>query len=129
WNTSYQIPGTQVKLDYTGNIYSPMRLPLLSEWDPRSEYSPWWSIQNIQVTTTLPRNMEIYGGVKNLLNWTPAKNSPFIISRSHDPFDKLVDFDHRGRSEEHTSELQSRENLVCRLLLEKKKNNKHRPAR
>src|SRR5207302_6847237 len=29
------------------------------------------------------------------------------------------------RSEEHTSELQSRENLVCRLLLEKKK--KHRP--
>ena len=30
----------------------------------------------------------------------------------------------RGRSEEHTSELQSRENLVCRLLLEKKKNKK-----
>src|SRR5690606_20418941 len=27
---------------------------------------------------------------------------------------------HAGRSEEHTSELQSRENLVCRLLLEKK---------
>src|SRR5436309_14567592 len=27
------------------------------------------------------------------------------------------------RSEEHTSELQSRENLVCRLLLEKKKQN------
>src|SRR5690606_41753319 len=27
----------------------------------------------------------------------------------------------RVRSEEHTSELQSRENLVCRLLLEKKK--------
>src|SRR5690606_42136331 len=29
-----------------------------------------------------------------------------------------------GRSEEHTSELQSRENLVCRLLLEKKKRTK-----
>src|SRR3712207_8707981 len=29
--------------------------------------------------------------------------------------------DHRGRSEEHTSELQSRQYLVCRLLLEKKK--------
>src|SRR5690606_41020481 len=28
---------------------------------------------------------------------------------------------YRRRSEEHTSELQSRENLVCRLLLEKKK--------
>src|SRR2546430_6458558 len=29
----------------------------------------------------------------------------------------------RHRSEEHTSELQSQSNLVCRLLLEKKKNN------
>src|SRR5260370_26186167 len=29
---------------------------------------------------------------------------------------------HRARSEEHTSELQSHLNLVCRLLLEKKKN-------
>src|SRR5690606_41424809 len=32
-------------------------------------------------------------------------------------------FDDLMRSEEHTSELQSRENLVCRLLLEKKKKN------
>src|SRR5215510_15169824 len=31
--------------------------------------------------------------------------------------------DRGGRSEEHTSELQSRGHLVCRLLLEKKKNN------
>src|SRR5947209_10565070 len=30
-----------------------------------------------------------------------------------------------GRSEEHTSELQSRQYLVCRLLLEKKKENKN----
>src|SRR5690606_42027800 len=30
------------------------------------------------------------------------------------------------RSEEHTFELQSRENLVCRLLLEKKKKKKHK---
>src|SRR5258708_29841248 len=30
-----------------------------------------------------------------------------------------------GRSEEHTSELQSPDHLVCRLLLEKKKNNKN----
>src|SRR5688572_31123913 len=30
------------------------------------------------------------------------------------------------RSEEHTSELQSQSNLVCRLLLEKKKNNKQK---
>src|SRR5256885_10531753 len=33
-----------------------------------------------------------------------------------------------GRSEEHTSELQSPCNLVCRLLLEKKKNNIERSA-
>src|SRR2546427_8704681 len=32
--------------------------------------------------------------------------------------------DFRKRSEEHTSELQSQSNLVCRLLLEKKKNTK-----
>src|SRR5690606_39353834 len=33
----------------------------------------------------------------------------------------FIDFVTADRSEEHTSELQSRENLVCRLLLEKKK--------
>src|SRR2546422_1765734 len=33
-----------------------------------------------------------------------------------------------GRSEEHTSELQSRLHLVCRLLLEKKTSNPRRPA-
>src|SRR5436853_737607 len=33
----------------------------------------------------------------------------------------------RGRSEEHTSELQSLRHLVCRLLLEKKKKNNRRP--
>src|SRR5690606_41838121 len=37
--------------------------------------------------------------------------------------DKATRF--RMRSEEHTSELQSRENLVCRLLLEKKKKTKY----
>src|SRR6266511_6058645 len=35
----------------------------------------------------------------------------------------------RPRSEEHTSEFQSRENLVCRLLLEKKKTNSLRSGR
>src|SRR2546430_9132918 len=33
--------------------------------------------------------------------------------------------DRSSRSEEHTSELQSQSNLVCRLLLEKKKKNTH----
>src|SRR5688572_32167796 len=35
---------------------------------------------------------------------------------------------HAVRSEEHTSELQSQSNLVCRLLLEKKKNSTHEHA-
>src|SRR5256885_7168084 len=35
--------------------------------------------------------------------------------------EQLVDVDEAKRSEEHTSELQSPCNLVCRLLLEKKK--------
>src|SRR5690606_40849288 len=34
---------------------------------------------------------------------------------------------HQERSEEHTSELQSRENLVCRLLLEKKTDQRRSP--
>src|SRR3712207_7954608 len=34
----------------------------------------------------------------------------------------------QSRSEEHTSELQSRQYLVCRLLLEKKKNKDHRSS-
>src|SRR5688572_32474993 len=34
----------------------------------------------------------------------------------------------KGRSEEHTSELQSQSNLVCRLLLEKKKKQRHRDS-
>src|SRR5258707_11049659 len=37
-----------------------------------------------------------------------------------------AEFVHQARSEEHTSELQSRQYLVCRLLLEKKK--KHNPS-
>src|SRR2546430_6697149 len=44
----------------------------------------------------------------------------------HDPgAHRPAAFPHREplRSEEHTSELQSQSNLVCRLLLEKKKNN------
>src|SRR2546427_6128885 len=36
---------------------------------------------------------------------------------------------HRERSEEHTSELQSQSNLVCRLLLEKKKTTQNQPRR
>lgn len=86
WTVSYKIKPWNLSVDYTGNIYSPMRLPLLGELDPRRPMSPWWSIQNIQFTYDGFKKFEIYTGVKNLLNWTPNKGNPFIISRSDDPF-------------------------------------------
>src|SRR2546429_3984476 len=49
----------------------------------------------------------------------------YLIAQNGDPRKKEIA---EARSEEHTSELQSRLHLVCRLLLEKKKNTKfHSP--
>ncbi|MEO4003997.1 TonB-dependent receptor [Flavobacterium sp. CAU 1735] len=96
WAISYKIPKLYLDIDYTGNLYGPMRLPLLGPLDPRKEYSPVWSIQNIQLTYTKLKNFEIYGGVKNLLNWTPNKGNPFIIARANDPFDHNVQHDTNG---------------------------------
>src|SRR5690606_41689325 len=51
---------------------------------------------------------------------------PVTVPATRRTPERTVDTDehhhHEHRSEEHTSELQSRENLVCRLLLEKKNN-------
>ncbi len=93
WSLSYRCLGNKFAIDYTGNVYGPMRLPLLGELDPRPSESPWWSIQNIQLTFHGAKNIEIYGGIKNLLNWTPWKNQEEpIIARSFDPFDREVTF-------------------------------------
>ncbi|MEY3235986.1 MAG: hypothetical protein RI883_87 [Bacteroidota bacterium] len=97
WAISYKIKKANLTIDYTGNVYSPMRLPLLGLSDPRSQFSPWWSIQNIQISFDGIINFEIYGGVKNLLNWTPNKGNPFIIARTNDPFDKEVQFTNNGQ--------------------------------
>lgn len=83
---SYKFLKSNVKIDYSGNLYGPMKLPLV-ENDFRPEYSAWYSIQNIQVTKTFNKGWEIYGGIKNLLNFTPPKYS---ILRPNDPFDKNV---------------------------------------
>lgn len=93
WTVSYRIKPLNLAVDYTGNIYSPMRLPLLSDLDPRKEFSPVWSIQNIQFTFSGFNRFELYGGMKNLLNWTPNRGNPFIIARANDPFDKHLDVD------------------------------------
>lgn len=98
WAISYSIKKINLAIDYTGNVYSPMNLPTLGDLDPRKKTSPWWSIQNIQLVYTKFKNIEIYGGVKNLLNWTPFKeNNPFLIAGSKDPFDKNVQFDGNGK--------------------------------
>src|SRR5688572_31801001 len=49
---------------------------------------------------------------------------PTAIECSIDPRHRTSPAPTNSRSEEHTSELQSQSNLVCRLLLEKKKNKK-----
>src|SRR2546426_2990302 len=58
------------------------------------------------------------------LAWSRASN---VAGRFgwHEPpgVRRFIGMDNEHRSEEHTSELQSPCNLVCRLLLEKKKNN------
>ncbi len=96
WAIAYHLPVLDLKIAYTGNLYGPMRLPLLGDLDPRAEYSPWWSIQNLQVTwAPKTKDWELYGGVKNLLNFTPPANS---IARAHDPFDQQVTFDADGNA-------------------------------
>lgn len=93
WLVSYEFSQLGLSLDYTGNLYGPMRLPLLGELDSRDGESPWWSIQNIQLTKKVASKIEMYGGVKNLLDFTPADNS---IARTNDPFDREVEFDTDG---------------------------------
>lgn len=81
---SYTLP-MQLTIDLTGKINGPMRLPVLPN-DYRPEYSPWYCIANIQLTKKLNKGIEIYGGVKNLLNFVPANP----IMRPYDPFDKYA---------------------------------------
>src|SRR5690606_40571061 len=84
------------------SICSASALPTLR---PVSSRSIAWPIPTRRGRRTVPPS--ISGTPKRRQN-TPKYASSSITRRSH------------HRSEEHTSELQSRENLVCRLLLEKK---------
>ncbi|ARV07309.1 TonB-dependent receptor [Polaribacter sp. SA4-10] len=87
WSISYRF-NNDLTIDYTGNLYGPMRLPLLGLNDKRDEFSPWYSIQNIQLSKKYTNTWEIYGGVKNLLNFTPKENS---INNSTNPFNTGID--------------------------------------
>tara|TARA_B110000240_G_scaffold198264_1_gene257791 strand:+ start:418 stop:2652 length:2235 start_codon:yes stop_codon:yes gene_type:complete len=87
WSISYTF-NNNLSIDYTGNVYGPMRLPVLGDRDPRDPNSPWFSIQNIQLTKKIGDSWEVYGGVKNLLNFTPPANS---INGANNPFDVGID--------------------------------------
>src|SRR5688572_31721662 len=83
---------------------------------PRSTLFPYTTLFRSAlgpVEQLLQREGEHPEGEEHLLPWRR------LLRRSHrqEPHVLLL----RDRSEEHTSELQSQSNLVCRLLLEKKK--------
>jgi outer membrane receptor for ferrienterochelin and colicins len=92
WTISYKFRGIGLSLDYTGNLYGPMELPTQdseSFEDPRPSTSPWWSIQNLQLTKKLGDQFEVYGGIKNLLNWTPWRNlDASYLGNTSDPFER-----------------------------------------
>src|SRR5256885_7864088 len=73
---------------------------------PRSTLFPYTTLfRSDKLDPTLPRDK----------NWT------YEVTASHELFPRVSVGGGYYRSEEHTSELQSPCNLVCRLLLEKKK--------
>src|SRR5256885_12467507 len=74
---------------------------------PRSTLFPY---------TTLFRSLKVLDGED-----LAAEMGPIVTRAAHDRISGYIDLGVKERSEEHTSELQSPCNLVCRLLLEKKK--------
>ncbi len=85
---SYQWKSRGLSVDYTGQVYGPMRLPILPN-DFRPEYSPWFTIQNLQLNKKIGAKIEIYSSIKNIWNFLPQH--PLI--RWWDPFDKQINID------------------------------------
>jgi outer membrane receptor for ferrienterochelin and colicins len=86
WTATFPVKKWGLSLDYTGNVNSPMHLPVFPN-DERPAQSPWYAIHNVQVTKEIVHDVELYVGVKNLLGFYPQGN---IILRAFDPFDKYV---------------------------------------
>jgi outer membrane receptor for ferrienterochelin and colicins len=82
---SYTFTKAQLTLDWNGQWSGPMRLPVLPN-DFRPEYSPWYCLMNVQATKKFRFGLEIYAGLKNLLNFMPQNP----LMRPHDPFDKTA---------------------------------------
>lgn len=87
FTAGYTFGKPQITIDWTGNFYSPMPLPVVPD-DYRPDHSPWYSVQNIQLTKTFPSGFQLYGGVKNLLNFMPRED---VILRAFDPFDRQIE--------------------------------------
>src|SRR3712207_7027580 len=82
---------------------------------PRSTLFPY---------TTLFRSLVLVGDADQLPSVGPGQVLRDLLASGRLPSARLETiFRQAARSEEHTSELQSRQYLVCRLLLEKKKKN------
>jgi outer membrane receptor for ferrienterochelin and colicins len=82
---SYSLPKSNWVFDLTCRTYGPMHLPVVPH-DFRPNESPWFTIMNIQVSKPINKSLEVYAGVKNLLNFLPQNP----ILRPFDPFDKNV---------------------------------------
>ena len=85
YTLGYEFGKSATRIDLSGNWYGPQRLPLQNN-DFRKEYSPWFCLVNLQASGTVLKKFELYGGIKNLLNFLPQNP----IMRSNDPFDKQV---------------------------------------
>lgn len=88
FQVSYTITRYKLTIDWTGQVYGPMRLPILPN-DFRPEYSPWFTLQNIQLTQKFNSHLQLYGGVKNIFDFLPLNP----IMRPFDPFDKNIAVD------------------------------------
>ena len=95
WKVEKKWITNDIILDFTGTITGALKLPTLSNLDPRPSYSDPFSLLNIQLTKIWNNSVESYGGIKNILNFTPPRNS---IARSFDPFDRQVAFDSIGNA-------------------------------
>ena len=70
YSLSYSFDRSGIAIDLNGRVTGPMHLPVVPN-DFRPGTSPWFTIMNVQVTKSLRNGLEIYGGVKNLLNFIP----------------------------------------------------------
>ena len=93
WKLEKKWRANNLTLDLTGTTVGALKLPTLGELDPRADISTPFSIINLQLTKSWNNTIESYGGIKNILNFTPPKNS---IARAFDPFDRRVNFDDSG---------------------------------